>query len=137
MTAYALAHLRRPTAVHPEVFEYMERIQSTLDPYSGRFLVHGAPVEVREGAWPGDLVMIGFPSMELARAWYDSPAYQEILPLRAQHLEGDLVLVEGVEPDHDSAAMAAAMRAALGAGTTADTPASDTPASDTSASADR
>ncbi|SHG23532.1 DUF1330 domain-containing protein [Streptoalloteichus hindustanus] len=114
MTAYAIAHLRRPETVHPEVFEYMERIQATLDPYSGRFVVHGGTVDVREGSWPGDVVMIRFPDMGRARAWYDSPAYQEILPKRADHLVGDVILVEGVGPDHDPARKAAAMRTALG-----------------------
>ncbi|MEV4111259.1 DUF1330 domain-containing protein [Nonomuraea sp. NPDC049695] len=110
MTAYALAHLL-PAEPHEEVYEYMERIQATLDPFGGRFVVHGAPVEVREGEWPGALVIIEFPSIEQARAWYDSPAYQDIRRLRADHIPGDLVLVDGVEPDHDSAAMAAEMRA--------------------------
>ncbi|MEU6785162.1 DUF1330 domain-containing protein [Nonomuraea angiospora] len=112
MSAYALAHLRPSAEPHEEVFQYMERIQATLDPFGGRFAVHGAPVEVREGEWPGGLVIIEFPSIEQARDWYDSPAYQEILHLRADHIPGDLVLVDGAEPDHDSAAMAAAMRAA-------------------------
>lgn len=112
MTGYALGHLRNP-APHPEVAEYLERIQATLDPFGGRFLVHGGAVEVKEGEWRGGLVVIGFPAIEDARAWYDSPAYQEILPLRTRHIEGDIVLVEGEGPDHDSAAMGAAMRADL------------------------
>ncbi|WP_433440892.1 DUF1330 domain-containing protein [Nonomuraea sp. CA-141351] len=111
MTAYALAHLRPQAKPHEEVYEYMERIQATLDPFGGLFVVHGAPVEVREGEWPGALVIIRFPSIEQAREWYDSPAYQDILRLRADHIPGDLVLVDGVGPDHDSAAMAARMRA--------------------------
>ena len=110
MKAYALAHLRTP-ALHPEVLEYMERIQATLDPFSGRFLIHGGQIEVKEGSWPGALVLIEFPSMAQARAWYASPAYREILPLRTRHIEGDALLVEGVEPDHDSARMAAHLRA--------------------------
>ncbi|UQS23893.1 DUF1330 domain-containing protein [Amycolatopsis thermalba] len=113
MTAYALAHLL-PAEPHPDVAEYLERIQATLDPFGGRFLVHGAPVEVREGEWPGHLVMLGFPTVEDARAWYDSPAYQEIVPLRADHLPGTVLIVDGVEPNHDSAAMGRALRVALG-----------------------
>ncbi|WP_159944287.1 MULTISPECIES: DUF1330 domain-containing protein [unclassified Nocardiopsis] len=110
MTGYAIGHLR-PADIHDDVIEYMERIQSTLDPFGGRFLVHGAPVEVREGSWEGGLVLIGFPSIERARAWYESPAYQEIIPLRADHIEGDIVLVEGVGPDHDSGAFGRSLRA--------------------------
>jgi uncharacterized protein (DUF1330 family) len=109
MKAYALAHLR-PAPLHPEVLEYMERIQATLDPFSGRFLIHGGEVDVKEGSWPGAVVLIEFPGMAQARAWYASPAYREILPLRTRHLEGEAILVEGVEPDHDSAQMAAHLR---------------------------
>ena len=112
MTAYGLAHLRPPAVLPEDVFRYLERIQATLDPFGGKFVVHGSPVEVMEGEWPGGLVIIEFPSLAAAHEWYDSPAYREILRLRADHIPGDLVLVEGCGPDHDSAAMAAALRAA-------------------------
>jgi hypothetical protein len=51
-----------------------------------------------------------FHSMAEARASYDSPAYQEIPPLRSRNIDGDVLLVEGVRPDHDSAKMAAKLR---------------------------
>ncbi|EIV94842.1 DUF1330 domain-containing protein [Frankia sp. QA3] len=102
MAAYAIAHLRNPDP-HPDVIDYLRRIQATLDPYLGRFLVHGGAVEVREGTLPGDVVVIEFPGIEQARAWYESAAYQEILPLRTDHIESTAVLVEGVGPDHSAA----------------------------------
>jgi uncharacterized protein (DUF1330 family) len=111
MTAYAIAHLRTPTT-NPEVIEYLERIQATMDPYGGRFLVHGPEVEVREGSWPGTIVILEFPDVEHARQWYDSPAYQAILPLRTRNIAGEAILVEGVRPGHDPAKVAAALRAA-------------------------
>ncbi|MFJ9412824.1 DUF1330 domain-containing protein [Streptomyces sp. NPDC101227] len=95
MTAFAIAHLR-PAAPHPDIARYIEGIQVTMDPFGGRFRVHNAQVEVREGEWPGFVVVIEFPDIEAARAWYDSPAYQELLPLRTRHIAGDLVLVPGV-----------------------------------------
>jgi uncharacterized protein (DUF1330 family) len=111
MTAYGIAHLKT-TSEHDDILEYLERIQATLDPYGGRFVIHGGPVTVVEGSWPGTLVAIAFPSMTHLREWYDSPAYQEILPLRTDHLEADVIMIEGVDPDtHDSAAMAATLRA--------------------------
>ncbi len=110
MTGFAIGRLHTPDTTHPEVLEYMERIQDTLDPYGGRFLIHGGRVDVREGTWSGDLVLIGFPSPAAARDWYDSPAYQAIKHLRSDHIDGDVLLVEGVPADHDSAAMAAALR---------------------------
>jgi uncharacterized protein (DUF1330 family) len=109
--AYALAHLRTPQ-INDDVLEYIERIQATLDPFGGRFLVHGATVEVMEGTWPGTVVIIAFPSMDDARAWYASPAYREILHLRTDHIEGDTLLIEGVPPGYDPARTAAALRQA-------------------------
>ncbi|MGH9235252.1 MAG: DUF1330 domain-containing protein [Acidimicrobiales bacterium] len=113
MAAYALAHLRTPR-INDDVLEYIERIQATLDPFGGRFLVHGAQVEVKEGPWPGTVVMVEFPGIDEARAWYDSPAYQAILPLRTNHIEGEAVIVDGVSPDYDPRATAAALRKAAG-----------------------
>ncbi|MGW2635712.1 DUF1330 domain-containing protein [Streptomyces sp. NPDC001348] len=112
MTAYAIAHLRDATP-HPEIPEYIERISATFEPYGGRFLVHAAQHEVKEGSWPGFVVVIGFPGIAEARAWWDSPAYQEIAPLRSRHIEGDIILVEGVPEGYDAATTAKAMREAM------------------------
>jgi uncharacterized protein (DUF1330 family) len=65
----------------PAIVEYLQRIDATLEPFGGRFIVHGGKMEVWEGAWPGHLIIIAFPDRERARAWYESSAYQEILPL--------------------------------------------------------
>ncbi|MEV6654220.1 DUF1330 domain-containing protein [Streptomyces sp. NPDC051219] len=109
MTAYAVGHIR-PERLNEEIFEYMERIQATLDPFGGRFIVHGKTVEVLEGPWPGTIVMIRFPGMTEARDWYLSAAYQEILPLRTKHMEGEVILVEGVDPDYDASQTVARLR---------------------------
>ena len=120
MAAYALAHLYNPSP-HPEVIEYLERIQDTLDPFDGRFLVHGPKVTVAEGEWPGTLVIIEFPDAERATAWYTSPAYQDILPLRTRNIEGTAILAEGVGPDYHPSSKAEEMRAwAMAVGPTAD-----------------
>ncbi len=111
MTAYALAHLYTPNT-HDDVLLYLERIQATLDPFGGTFLAHGPDVEVREGEWPGTVVLIAFPGTDAARNWYESPGYQAILPLRTDHITGSAILFDGVRPGHDPAKMAAAIRAA-------------------------
>lgn len=108
--AYAIAHLHDPQ-INGDVLDYLERIQATLDPFGGRFLVHGATVEVREGDWPGTIVIITFPDVEQARAWYESAGYQEILHLRTDHIHGSAIIVEGVEPDYDVNHTAATLRA--------------------------
>lgn len=109
MPGYALAHLHSVSS-HPDVIEYIERIQATLDPYGGRFIVHGPQVDVREGYWPGTIVIIEFPDLEEAGAWYASPAYQAILELRTNHIPGDAILFEGVGLGYDPTAKAAALR---------------------------
>lgn len=48
MSAYAVAHLLSVN-LGPEIFEYIARIAATLEPYDGRFLIHGGP----SIAWTG------------------------------------------------------------------------------------
>ena len=98
-TAYAVAHLRSVT-LGPDITGYLERIDATPAPFHGRFLVHGAKAEVLEGNWPGDLIILEFPDREQASAWYTSPAYQQILPLRTENSDSTVILVDGVLPDH-------------------------------------
>ncbi|MEU0194665.1 DUF1330 domain-containing protein [Streptomyces afghaniensis] len=109
MPAYGFAHLRSRRN-HSDIIEYLERIQATLDPFAGRFVIHGPPAEVVEGTWPGSMVLIEFPSLAEARAWYDSPAYRAILTLRTDHIEGDVLLIEGVGPNYDPAERARKLR---------------------------
>lgn len=110
-TAYALAHLKNPTT-NEEVLDYIERIQATMDPFGGRFIAHGPPVDVREGEWPGTVVVLEFPSLDQATGWYESDAYQAILPQRTRHIDGTAIIFEGVDPGYDAAATAARFRAA-------------------------
>jgi uncharacterized protein (DUF1330 family) len=99
MPAYAIGHLRN-VAMGPAIVEYLERIDTTLERFEGRFLIHGARPEVLEGDWTGDLIVIEFADLERAGAWYRSPEYQRIAPLRAGNADGEIVLIVGVEDDH-------------------------------------
>jgi uncharacterized protein (DUF1330 family) len=99
MTAYAVGHLN-DVAMGPDIVEYLERIDDTLEPFGGRFVIHGSRPEVLEGDWAGDLIAIQFPDLDRARAWYSSPAYQEIIPLRARNSEGEILLIDGVAEPH-------------------------------------
>ncbi|CCV05079.1 conserved hypothetical protein [Mesorhizobium metallidurans STM 2683] len=99
MTAYAVAHMRQAT-MGPEIVEYLHKIDGTLEPFGGRFLVHGGDVEVIENEWPGHLIIIEFPDRDHARDWYNSPAYQAILALRTGNSQADVVFVDGVEHPH-------------------------------------
>jgi len=114
MTAYAVAHLWSVDQ-NAEIVDYLQRIDATLAPFSGRFVVHGVLPEVMEGEWPGFLVVIGFPDVGAARAWYESPAYQEILPLRTRNADGVTLIVDGVPEGYRAADYAAKLTAAAGA----------------------
>jgi uncharacterized protein (DUF1330 family) len=82
----------------PEAYrEYTQQVPGTLERYGGRFLVRGPQLQTREGTPPKRLVVIEFPSAEQANAWYDSPEYQAILPIRKQHARTSfLVIAPGV-----------------------------------------
>jgi len=80
--------------------EYLEKIDATLAPFGGRFMVHGGDVEVVENSWPGHLIVIEFPDRQHARDWYRSSAYQQILKLRTDNSESDVIFVDGVEHPH-------------------------------------
>ncbi|MGF1594100.1 MAG: DUF1330 domain-containing protein [Kiloniellaceae bacterium] len=99
MTAYAVADLHK-VEMGPAIVEYLEKIDATLAPFGGRYIIHGGRKTVLEGAWPGDLIVIAFPDRAAAAAWYGSPAYQAIKRLRTDHSAGHVVLVDGVGTDH-------------------------------------
>jgi uncharacterized protein (DUF1330 family) len=52
-------------------------------------------IEAFEGPAPTGVVMLEFPSMEEARAWYESPGYQKALPFRQKATDYRVFLVEG------------------------------------------
>ncbi|MBF9196489.1 DUF1330 domain-containing protein [Microvirga terrestris] len=110
MPAYAVGHLHDVNVGH-DIVEYLKRIDATLKPFGGRFIIHGGPVALLEGSWSGDLIVIAFPDRDSARAWYASPAYQQILPLRTGNSRGDVFLIEGVDADHKAADVLAGVAA--------------------------
>jgi len=96
MPAYVIADID----VHdPDAYkEYTARVQATLDPFEGRFLVRGGPSECLEGDWhPSRIVVLQFPSAGHARGWYESPDYVKLLQIRRGASTGSLILAQGVE----------------------------------------
>jgi len=99
MKSYAIGILR-DVAMGPPIVRYLERIDSTLAPYGGRFVIHGGDAQVLEGTSLGDVIVIEFPNRASAAQWYHSPAYQEILPLRVANATSTILLLDGVDADH-------------------------------------
>lgn len=100
--SYAIAHLQN-VRMGPQIMEYLRRIDDTLEPFAGRFLVHGMRQKVLEGDWPGDLIIIEFPDRASAEAWYASSSYQEILPLRSRNSDGNVIIIDGNADNHRGA----------------------------------
>ncbi len=95
MAAYLLANL---TVRDAQKFEaYRQAVPAVIARFGGRYLVRGGVVEAKEGD-PGlnRVVILEFPDMAAARAFYDSPDYAPLLALRLAAADGTLVLVEGV-----------------------------------------
>ena len=94
MSAYVIVQER---VTDEEMFAaYRKEVLPTITSHGGRFLVRGGALSVLEGEWPlPRLVVIEFPSRAAADAWYKSPEYQKLLPLRLKSSVGNLVIVDG------------------------------------------
>jgi uncharacterized protein (DUF1330 family) len=99
IACYAIGHLRN-VVVGSGVVAYLEGIDATLAPFDGQFIIHGGKKHMLEGTWKGDLIVIAFPDRARAVAWYDSPAYRALLPLRQANSHGEVFLIEGVDENH-------------------------------------
>lgn len=83
-----------PESIKP----YSAQVESTFKPYSGRYVVRGGILDVKEGfGAQGRLVMIKFDSLTQAQDWYNSPAYQAIIPIRHRSGNTRAYIVEGLE----------------------------------------
>jgi uncharacterized protein (DUF1330 family) len=79
--------------------EYRDKAPATVTASGGRYLVRGsAPVHVEPGWDVHRFVVLEFPSVAAARAWYSSPAYQKILPIRLKSTKSRMMFVDGVDP---------------------------------------
>ena len=67
----------------------MQQSKATVRVRNGKF-------ETLEGPAPKGVVMLEFPTMEDAKAWYNSPEYREALKHRFLGANCRVVLVEGV-----------------------------------------
>lgn len=97
MPAYVINDME---VVNPSLLEEYKKLSpATVAQYGGRFLARGGALEVVEGGWtPQRLVILEFPSKAQAQAWLDSPEYAPAKALRQQAARSRMVIVEGVAP---------------------------------------
>jgi uncharacterized protein (DUF1330 family) len=76
---------------------YKKLTPPSIEPFGGKFLARGGATEALEGTWkPSRFVLLEFPSMERARAWWNSPEYAEAKKLRQASANTEMLLIEGV-----------------------------------------
>jgi uncharacterized protein (DUF1330 family) len=77
--------------------DYRTMVPPTLAKYGGRFIVRGGRTETLEGDWsPKRFVVVEFPSLEQAKAWWASPEYAEAKALRQATSETQMIVAEGI-----------------------------------------
>jgi uncharacterized protein (DUF1330 family) len=80
--------------------KYAEKVPETLEPFKGNFhyVVRGGKTQALEGQPPKGIVVIAFDSTEKALAWYNSPAYAAIKPIRQGASVTRMFMAEGLPP---------------------------------------
>lgn len=74
---------------------YRAAARATFEGHDLRLLVSTSDAEVIEGEPKGRrVVILEFPDKAAFRAWYDSPAYQEIIKMRLDSTDGFALLAE-------------------------------------------
>jgi uncharacterized protein (DUF1330 family) len=95
MPAYVIAMVDVKDPVRYE--RYRELVLPTITAYGGRFVARGGRTEVLEGPWqPRRVVIVEFPTLERAKAWWSSPEYGEAKAIRQATSEGTLIVTEGI-----------------------------------------
>lgn len=79
-----------------KMLSYVEAVQPLTKLFGGEYVSMGGNVEVKEGDWsPNYPVIIKFPSLKAATAWYDSEEYAPLKALRESCGRFSAVFIEG------------------------------------------
>ena len=92
MVAYVIARI---SVTDPEDYAtYASQTVALAEKAGGKFLAKGGPQVIVEGDAPDRHVIVEFPSIEDAQAWYQSEDYQKILPIALRASTRDLIIVK-------------------------------------------
>ncbi|MFF8505650.1 DUF1330 domain-containing protein [Streptomyces anulatus] len=96
MSAYVIAESLHIDS--PDMAEYRRRAQASIALHGGAYLVRGALPDPLEGQWAegNRMVIIEFPSMARAKAWYSSPEYAQARAARSEPYERRMLFVDGL-----------------------------------------
>ena len=91
-----LVFIREKALDHSELKAYWGKIRATMEGHPINVLAAYGRHVTLEGPDVEGVVVAEFPSVEEARAWYDSPAYQEVAQHRFRGAVYRGLIVEGV-----------------------------------------
>ncbi len=78
--------------------EYRVKAAVSVANAGGRYVVRGGDIDVLEGdAPPGRTVVLEFPDMAAARAWYDGEEYTAARAIRAGAARARMYVVDGYD----------------------------------------
>ncbi|WP_341645184.1 DUF1330 domain-containing protein [Thauera sp. SDU_THAU2] len=93
MAAYVIGHITVKDS--DKWAEYRSKVPETLAPWGAELVLRGKRTKVLSGQHEHtDTVVIRFPDSETVAKWYNSSAYQALIPLRTQAAEIDLISYE-------------------------------------------
>ncbi len=95
MTAYVI-FIRGSIKDAGEMATYGQKAAGARGDHKITPLAFYGPVETLEGPTADGVVLLSFPSMEEAKAWYDSPAYQDALQHRLKGADYRVILAQGL-----------------------------------------
>jgi uncharacterized protein (DUF1330 family) len=95
MAAYVIVEIN---ITDPAGYEEYRRLgPPTVAAYGGKFVVRGGKVEVLEGEWmPERLVVLEFESADRAKQWWSSHEYSIPKQIRQKTSLTKMIVVEGV-----------------------------------------
>ena len=95
MSAYVIVQVEIHDAATYE--RYKTLAPPAIAAYGGRYIARGGATEALEGDWaPSRLVILEFPDMDTARAWWASPEYAEAKAMRHASARSEMLLVQGL-----------------------------------------
>jgi uncharacterized protein (DUF1330 family) len=82
---------------HDAYEEYKKLTPASLLPFEGKFVVRGGACETLEGGWePQRIVVLEFPTMEQAKAWWASDTYAPARAIRWNAANSRMIVIQGV-----------------------------------------
>ena len=78
--------------------DYAVQTVPLVERHGGKYVAVDKAPEVRSGEWPFvRTIIVAYPNFSAARALYDSPDYQKIVPIRNRAIDANIVIVRDPE----------------------------------------